>query len=137
MGFSSDENHIYLNLTKKNICSIRINKCWPVAIGSTRYPTPYKPGPHYILTHYKKGFNWINPLNGRFYRAGTHSLGNIWIDIMKNENGWNIGIHETPISPSLVPLHKQHSHGCIRMKENDIKELSNNIQYLDKIFIVR
>lgn len=131
---NNKENEIHLNLTTKQVCSNRANKCWPVAIGNKTNPTPYRTEPYYILTHYKNGFDWQNPFTKQIYSKGTHNLGNIWIGITNLPNGISIGFHTTP-TPS-IPLNKQESlGGCVRMNPKDILEFSNNVEYLDKIYV--
>jgi hypothetical protein len=132
---STDKTHIYLNLLSKEVCSVRANKCWPVALGRSQNKTPNIEGPHYVLTHYKKGFDWINPFTRQFYKKGTHNLGDIWIGILTTKEGIAIGFHTTP-TPN-IPLGQQESlGGCVRMNLKDILEFSNNVHYLDEIYIV-
>jgi lipoprotein-anchoring transpeptidase ErfK/SrfK len=129
-----DTNHIYLNFVRKEVCSNRAKKCWPVAFGDKYHPTPIIEGPTFILNHYKNGFTWRNPFTGVVYKPGTHNLGNIWIQYTK-VNGIDIGFHTTPYP--LIPLSQQESKGgCIRMNAKDIKEFSDNIEYLDEIYAI-
>lgn len=128
------ENKVSIYLTDKKICSGRLNKCFKIAIGSSKYPTPLWKGPRYLTIHYKQGFTWINPLTNQLYKPNTHNLGSIWIQLIKNNKGWDIGIHQTP--ELNKPIEEQVSHGCIRMMPQDIKELSNNLKYFDEFYII-
>lgn len=131
-----NKNHIYLNLSKKAVCSNRVSKCWPVALGNKANPTPYVKGPHYVTIKKTKGFIWQNPFTKQIFPAGTHNLGNIWIGIVKQSNGIEVGFHTTP-TPN-IPLNEQSSlGGCVRMTAKDILEFSNNVNYLDEIYIVK
>lgn len=130
---SADSNNkVFINLTKREICSQRLDKCFPIAIGSAQYPSPKSPGPHYVLDHRKNGFDWVNPLNGKLYPKGTHNLGDIWITVLEDETGI-YGIHTTP--DQSTALEDQWSHGCFRMYANDLQELSDSIMYFDEIYI--
>lgn len=88
---TNDIDHIYLNFTRKEVCSNRARKCWPVAFGDKYYPTPQVEGPVFVLTHFKNGFTWRNPFTGAVYKPGTHNLGNIWIQYT-TRNGIDIGL---------------------------------------------
>ena len=134
-SITNDEDHIYLNFVRKEVCSNRARKCWPVAFGNKLNPTPFIEGPTYVLTHYRNGFSWRNPFTGQVYKAGTHNLGNIWIEYSK-VGSIQIGFHETPYKN--IPITQQESKGgCIRMTAIDIKEFSANVKYLDKIYGIR
>ena len=130
---ASAKNKIFIKLLSKQICSQRLNQCFPIAIGSKQYPSPTEPGPHYVLIHDKQGFDWINPLTGRYYEAHEHNLGPIWIGVYTDHRGWEYGIHQTP--DNTRPLSYQYSHGCFRMLESDITLLSQSIYYFDEIYI--
>lgn len=91
LGVQPDENHIYLNFTRKEVCSNRARKCWPVALGNSTNPTPFIEGPTYVLGIRRNGFDWRNPFTGRLFKAGTHNLGSIWIQYTR-VNGIDIGL---------------------------------------------
>jgi len=134
-AFSNDDNHIYLNFTRKEVCSDRARKCWPVALGNSSNPTPFIEGPTYVLDIRRNGFTWSNPFTGKVYRPGTHNLGNIWVQYTQVD-GIHIGFHQTPY-PS-IPLSQQQSRGgCIRMSSTDIKEFASYVRYLDEIYSIR
>lgn len=127
-------NEIHLNLTKKEVCSNKANKCWPVALGRNNNKTPNIKGPHYVLTHHKNGFVWQNPFTKQVFSKNAHNLGNIWIGILTTKEGIAIGFHQTP-TPN-IPLSQQESlGGCVRMMPKDIKEFSSYVHYLDLIYI--
>jgi lipoprotein-anchoring transpeptidase ErfK/SrfK len=127
-------NHIYLNLKKKEVCSNRANKCWPVALGRSSHPTPNIEGPTFITTIHRNGFNWSDPFSGKYFKKGTHNLGNIWIGFT-NVGPINIGFHQTP-TPNIALSNQESLGGCIRMYPKDIKEFSSYVNYLDEVYTI-
>lgn len=128
------EDEIHLNLSKKEVCSNRANKCWSVALGRNSNKTPNIKGPHYVLTHYKNGFVWQNPFTKKIYGKGQHNLGDIWISILTTKENIVVGFHQTP-TPN-IPLNQQESlGGCVRLMPKDMVEFSSYVNYLDKIYI--
>lgn len=91
INVTNDVDHIYLNFTRKEVCSNRARKCWPVAFGDKSHPTPFIEGPTSVITHYKNGFTWVNPFTNVVYKAGEHNLGKIWIQYT-NLKGIDIGL---------------------------------------------
>jgi len=127
-----DEDKIFIHHKERKVCSGRLNKCFDIAMGSNKYPTPKWKGPRFLTTHYKNGFIWINPLTGQKYQPWEHNLGSIWIQVIKNDQNWDIGFHSTP-EPN-VDIKLQYSHGCLRMNIKDLKEFSNSLENLDKFY---
>lgn len=130
-----NEDKIFIYHKEKKVCSGRLNKCFPIAIGSNIYPTPMWSGPRFLTTHYKNGFIWQNPITGKQYQPYEHNLGPIWIQVITNNKGWDIGFHSTP--DKELPLSEQVSHGCIRMDEKDIREFSKSLKFLDKFYSIK
>jgi lipoprotein-anchoring transpeptidase ErfK/SrfK len=81
----------------------KINKVYPVAVGKASTPTP-------------KGDYKI--VNRQLHPGGAFGIR--WLGL--NIPGGNYGIHGTN-NPSSIG--KSISHGCIRMYNNDVLELSN------------
>ena len=131
---TGDEDKIFLNLRSKTVCSGRLDKCFPVAIGKPSHPTPTNVGPYYITDIRLNGFDWQNPFTGRIYKAGTHNLGNIWITFHQDTVTGNVyGFHKTP-EPGKA-LSAQQSHGCVRMNYTGIKTFGNSVKFWDQVYI--
>ena len=128
-----DNDKVFIHHNEKKVCSGRLDKCFDIAMGSSQYPTPRWEGPRFLTTHYKDGFIWQNPLTGQKYQPWEHNLGPIWIEVYNNaQTSWQYGFHATPY-PN-IPLAQQESHGCLRMNMQDLLQLSNSLQYLDKFY---
>ena len=131
----NDDNIIYLNFTRREVCSNRAKKCWPVALGNKNNPTPFIENPVHVLSIRRQGFTWINPFTGVKYAPGNHDLGSIWIQYTTYK-GVDIGFHETP-NKNVDIRNQQSLGGCIRMNKKDIIEFSKYVKYLDKIYAIR
>lgn len=129
-----DNDKVFIHHDERKVCSGRLDKCFDIAMGSSQYPTPRWEGPRFLTTHYKDGFIWQNPLTGQKYQPWEHNLGPIWIQVIENERGWDIGFHATP--EQHVDIELQYSHGCLRMVMGDLREFSDSLQYLDKFYSI-
>jgi len=128
-----DDDKVFIHHNERKVCSGRLNKCFPLGMGSAQYPTPKWEGPRFLTTHIKDGFRWQNPLTGETFEPWEHNLGPIWIEVYNNtETGWQYGFHASPY-PN-IPLAQQESHGCLRMNYTDLVEFSNSLQLLDKFY---
>lgn len=124
------EDKLFIHVNSKLVCSGRLGECFPIAVGKPSHPTPMPEGPQYITDIRRNGFDWVNPLTGQLYPAGTHSLGPYWIQLYHDPNtGWDYGIHATPYPNT--PLYLQESHGCLRGNLSDVERLAHSIQYFD------
>ncbi|MCC5638352.1 L,D-transpeptidase [Nostoc sp. CHAB 5844] len=97
-------------------------KSYPIAVGRKGWGTPI--GNFRVRTMLENP-TWINPFTGKAIPGGDpeNPLGNYWIGFWTNGKNW-VGFHGTP-NPDSVG--KAASHGCIRMYNNDVKELFNQI----------
>jgi len=127
-----DNDKVFIYHNKREVCSGRLDKCFPIAMGSSQYPTPKWEGPRFLTTHYKEGFIWQNPLTGQVFQPNQHNLGPIWIQVIENDRGWDIGFHATP--EKHIDIGLQYSHGCLRMVMGDLREFSSSLEYLDKFY---
>jgi lipoprotein-anchoring transpeptidase ErfK/SrfK len=93
-------------------------KSYPIAVGRANWKTPT--GNFQVLQVLENPI-WINPFTGKAIPAGhpNNPLGDYWIGFWTNGRNW-IGFHGTP-NPESVG--KAVSHGCLRMHNQDIKEL--------------
>lgn len=98
-------------------------KSYPIAIGRRGWETPQ--GSYQVKQKFKNP-TWINPLTDQVIPGGSpdNPLGNYWIGFWTNGRNW-IGFHGTP-NPESVG--KAASHGCIRMYNQDVKELFQTVK---------
>ena len=100
---------------------------FPVAIGRAQYPTPTG---HFRVTEKLVDpdfvqFDWEHPdrVTGRIGPGPKNPLGPRWIGFT-HVQGWGIGFHGTP-NPEL--LGRAVSHGCVRMRNQDVLELFGRV----------
>jgi lipoprotein-anchoring transpeptidase ErfK/SrfK len=90
---------------------------YPVAVGRAGWETPT--GSFEVL-HMLQDPGWTNPLTGEVVPPGPNNpLGERWIAFWTDGNNY-IGFHGTP-NPETVG--RAASHGCIRMYNEDVREL--------------
>jgi hypothetical protein len=105
-------------------------EAFPVAIGQARWPTPtgrfqineMVKNPDFLL------FDFGNPENGktrgRIPPGLSNPLGLRWIGFA-SAHGWNVGFHGTQ---KVELLGKAVSHGCVRMKNDDVVKLYERVK---------
>ena len=93
-------------------------KTYPIAVGRQGWETPKG---SFKVEKLIKNPAWKNPFTGDIIKAGDpdNPLGQYWIGFWTNGRDWS-GFHGTP-NPSSVG--QAVSHGCLRMYNEDIKEL--------------
>ena len=90
---------------------------YPIAVGKKGWETPQ--GNHSIIQMIENP-SWQNPWNGKVIPAGPNSpLGDRWIGFWTDGKNY-IGFHGTP-GEHLIG--RAVSHGCVRMKNKDIRAL--------------
>jgi lipoprotein-anchoring transpeptidase ErfK/SrfK len=99
-----------------------------VAIGRAEYETPtgrFRVTEKIVHPDFVK-FDWNDPAAelGRVPPGPDNPLGERWIGFTQ-AYGWTIGFHGTP-NPEL--LGKAVSHGCVRMRNEDVVELYDRVQ---------
>lgn len=94
------------------------HKTYPIAVGRQGWETPT--GTFKVKQKFAKPA-WKNPFTGDVIKAGDpeNPLGQYWIGFWTNGKDWS-GFHGTPNRPSVG---QAVSHGCLRMYNEDIKEL--------------
>lgn len=90
---------------------------YPVAVGREGWETPTG---QFKVTSMVKNPGWTNPFTGEVMTSGSESpLGERWIQFWTD--GKNaIGFHGTPSRESVG---RAASHGCVRMYNEDVREL--------------
>ncbi len=112
--------HLVLNLQERKVYAYQHSKAlksFPVAIGKKGWETPK--GSFKVIQLVKNPV-WQNPWNGKISPPGPNSpLGERWIGFWSDGKNY-IGFHGTP---GEHVIGQAVSHGCVRMRNKDIKEL--------------
>lgn len=96
---------------------------YPTGIGKKGWETPTG---KYQVIHMEHDPTWKHPITGKIYPAGRPDspLGARWIGFHSTQDG-EIGFHGTP-DEMLVGA--SISHGCLRMRNQDVKMLYDQVQ---------
>jgi lipoprotein-anchoring transpeptidase ErfK/SrfK len=114
-----------VNLTQRKVTAFQGDKklkAYPIAVGRAGWETPA--GTHRVKQMAERP-NWKNPFTGDVIKGGApdNPLGLYWIGFWTNGKDWS-GFHGTPNRQSVG---QAVSHGCIRMYNEDIKELFGRV----------
>jgi L,D-transpeptidase ErfK/SrfK len=114
------ETRLVLRLSKRMVYVYQGNSLkvsYPVAVGREGWETPTG---QFKVTSMVKNPGWTNPFTGEVMTFGADSpLGERWIQFWTDgENA--IGFHGTPSRESVG---RAASHGCVRMYNEDVREL--------------
>ena len=113
-------SHISINLKERRVYvyqNSEVIKSYKVAIGKKGWETPKG---NFAVMEMVENPQWKNPWNGRISAAGPNSpLGERWI-AFSQQDGKYVGFHGTAGEHSMG---KAVSHGCVRMRNQDVKEL--------------
>ncbi len=136
------ENGILINVPQRLLFFFRngeVVATYPVGLGRPNWPTPYGDFGVALLS---KNPNWVVPINiqeemrreGQVVRTQVppgpnNPLGKYWIGLSRP----GYGIHGT-VSPSSI--YQFRSHGCIRLRNEDIAELYPQIAVDDPVKII-
>jgi lipoprotein-anchoring transpeptidase ErfK/SrfK len=100
----------------------RVLAAFPVAIGRKGWETPTG---NFKVMQMVKNPKWQHPWNGKVFPPGPNSpLGERWIGFWTDGKN-SIGFHGTP-NEKLIG--QAVSHGCVRMRNKDVKELFERVQ---------
>ncbi|MDK3156514.1 L,D-transpeptidase [Kamptonema cortianum] len=107
-------------------------KIYPVAIGRPGHDTPTG---RFEVRQMRRNPTWINPATGQKFKAGTpgHQIGTRWIGFWTDGLNW-IGFHGTPYPSSIG---QAASEGCLRMHQNDLEELFEQVRLGTIVTVVR
>lgn len=96
---------------------------YPVAIGREGWETPTGT---FRVMDMQRHPTWINPFTGQKIPPDDpkNPLGHYWIGFWTDGNNW-IGFHGTPEADSIGHAA---SHGCVRMHNEDIERLFQQVQ---------
>ncbi len=114
------ETRLVLRLSERMVYVYQSNSLkvsYPVAVGREGWATPTG---QFKVTSMVKNPGWTNPFTGEVMTFGPDSpLGERWIQFWTDgENA--IGFHGTPSRDSVG---RAASHGCVRMYNEDVREL--------------
>lgn len=111
---------LVLNLKERRVYAYNEDKVlmsYPVAIGKKGWETPTG---NFKVTQMIKDPVWQNPWNGKIVPASPKGpIGERWIGFWSDGKN-TIGFHGTPTVKSLGTAA---SHGCVRMRNEDVKVL--------------
>ncbi len=94
---------------------------YPVAVGTDETPTPQG---QFSISHMIVDPVWQSPWTGEVHEAGPNSaLGLRWIQFAAGDEGV-FGFHGTPTVDSIG---KAASNGCVRMRNEDVVALFNQV----------
>ena len=117
--------HVVLNLKERRVYVYQDDQFianYRVAIGRPGWETPKG---NFSVIQMVEDPQWKNPWNGRVSAPGPNSpLGERWIGFSR-EGGKYIGFHGTP---GEHVMGQAVSHGCVRMRNRDVKELYELVQ---------
>ena len=124
-----------LSLSQRRVTLFRATqalKSYPVAIGKVGWETPT--GQFKVKTKMRNP-PWRSPFNGSVIAGGhpRNPLGRRWIGFWTNGKDW-IGFHGTPNRSSVGSAA---SHGCVRMFNEDINELFDQITVGTPVIVKR
>lgn len=119
------ESRVVVDLSNRRVYVYRMGEViasYPTGIGKKGWETPT--GTFQVM-HMQHDPVWRHPITGKVFSAGEDSpLGDRWIGFMSDKEG-EIGFHGTP-DETLVgaPV----SHGCLRMRNADVRMLYNQVK---------
>lgn len=95
---------------------------YPIAIGKKGWETPTGA---FTVSHMEHDPIWKHPITGKIFPAGTDSpLGERWIGFWSDGRN-KIGFHGTPDTHLLGTAI---SHGCLRMRNSDVRLLYDQVE---------
>lgn len=122
---ASPQKKVVVDLSDRRAYVYRQNTViasYPIGVGKTGWETPTGT---FEVMHMQKYPAWQHPITGKIFAAGPSSpLGERWIGFWSDGHN-EIGFHGTPDS-SLVgsPV----SHGCLRMRNADVRLLYEQVK---------
>ncbi len=124
-----------LNLSRRRVTIYsgqQVLKSYPVAVGKPGWETPIG---NFQVKEMIRNPDWANPFTGAVLQAGhpRNPLGRRWIGFWTDGQDW-IGFHGTP-DPQYIG--QAISHGCVRMKNQDIEDLFETVSVGTPVKVVR
>ena len=127
------ETRLLLNLKKRRVFVYQGQKMiasYPVAIGRRGWETPT--GQFRVIQMVREPV-WEHPFTGQLVPSGKNNpLGARWIGFWTDGANF-IGFHGTP-QENLIG--RAVSHGCVRMRDRDIKALFERVQIGTSVIVI-
>ena len=127
------ETRLLLNLKKRRVFVYQGQKIiasYPVAIGRPGWETPT--GQFRVIQMVREPV-WEHPFTGQLVPSGKNNpLGARWIGFWTDGANF-IGFHGTP-QENLIG--RAVSHGCVRMRDRDIKALFERVQIGTSVIVI-
>ncbi len=115
-----DNTYLVIKLSQRRVYVYQDNQLkvsYPIAVGKPGWETPIG---SYKVIEMQRDPAWENPLNGTVIPPGPDNpLGTRWIAFWTDGRN-SIGLHGTPNEESVG---RAASHGCIRMRNQDVLAL--------------
>ena len=127
------DTRLLLNFKKRRVFVYQGQKIiasYPVAIGRRGFPTPT--GQFRVIQMVREPV-WEHPFTGQLVPSGKNNpLGARWIGFWTDGANF-IGFHGTP-QENLIG--RAVSHGCVRMRNRDIKALFEKVQIGTSVIVI-
>ncbi len=121
---ASETTQVVVNLSDRRVYVSRYDEViasYPIAIGKKGWETPIG---NFKIMHKELHPIWRHPITGAVFEGGTNSpLGDRWIGFWSDGRN-EIGFHGTP-NVDLVGAAV--SHGCLRMRNSDVRMLYSQV----------
>jgi lipoprotein-anchoring transpeptidase ErfK/SrfK len=125
-GIAKDSNktQVFVDLSDRRVYvyhNEQVMASYPIAIGKEGWETPTG---NFQVVHKEHDPIWRHPITGKVFEAGTDSpLGDRWVGFWSDGRN-EIGFHGTP-NNDLVG--EAVSHGCLRMRNSDVRMLYDQV----------
>jgi lipoprotein-anchoring transpeptidase ErfK/SrfK len=121
----SNENRLVIDLSDRRVYVYQTDQVvasFPLGVGKKGWETPLG---NFEVIHMQHDPVWKHPITGKIFEAGPDSpLGDRWIGFWSDGHN-EIGFHGTP-DDSLVGTAV--SHGCLRMRNPDVRMLYQKVK---------
>lgn len=121
----SNERQLVIDLSDRRVYvyqSSRVIASFPLGVGKKGWETPLG---NFEVIHMQHNPVWKHPITGKIFEAGPDSpLGDRWVGFWSDGHN-EIGFHGTP-DDSLVGTAV--SHGCLRMRNPDVRMLYEKVK---------
>ncbi|MBD2386527.1 L,D-transpeptidase [Cylindrospermum sp. FACHB-282] len=123
-GMASDQTQVVVVLSDRRVYVYRHNEViasYPIAVGKKGWETPTGT---FEVMHMQHHPIWRHPITGKVFEAGTDSpLGDRWVGFWSDGRN-EIGFHGTP---DIDLIGAAVSHGCLRMRNADVRSLYDQV----------
>ncbi len=123
-GLGTSQTQMVVDLSDRRVYVYRYDQViasYPIAVGKKGWETPTG---DFKVMHMEHHPIWRHPITGEVFDAGTNSpLGERWIGFWSDGRN-EIGFHGTP---NVDLLGAAVSHGCLRMRNSDVRLLYSQV----------